>query len=507
MNKNLHDIDDLFKSSIDGHLEEAPPDVWKNIDHSLDKKQVAFFKKRYFVFRAAAILIILIGGVTIAAILHFRQPENSSNKNAVTTSDERKNKAPEETTIPKQAARDWTVENNQEKNTGLNSSENNNQGNQTTDRSNTTTITHQKNTSEEYGILSNDIYSAEKNRQLSVANKNKIRHNEMGKPEPVNKSSVDLVASNQNNSNKKLIEEANTSTTQTEAVKDVQRTTHVESSLLSIHDTVFTILNNWNRLPLSFSAPSTNSQTTRLKTRSGIWSIAPVYAQNISLNTLKDDDHFREPGNNSREAKRTEQETRNFSVGLSVQKQIGRNLSLQSGLQYFSSKMDIEPKTIFAKPDGRGDVRFRYYCSSGQSYLSAKNGVAPAVGDSIKTNFSKSEIAYLQLPLLIAYQINFGRLSLAPSAGIQTNFFLKGKLNSFLEHPTGEEEVSASIDGLRSTYFSGVIQPQLTYQLNDRLSLDFNPDISFSLTPINKGTAIKTYQNLFGFGAGVRIKL
>lgn len=232
-----------------------------------------------------------------------------------------------------------------------------------------------------------------------------------------------------------------------------------------------------------------------------------MYAQNVNLNTLRDDDHFRDARNNSREAKRTEQETRSFSVGMGVQKQIGRNISLLSGVQYFSSKTHIEPKTIFAKPDNRGDVRFQFYCSSGESYLSTKNGTAPAVGDSIKTNFSESEISYLQVPLLIAYQIDFGKFSLMPSAGIQTNLLLKGKLNSFLEHPTSEEEVSSSIDGLRSSYFSGVVQPQLNYKLTDRISFDFNPNINFSLTPINKGTAIKTYQNMFGLGAGVRIKL
>ena len=94
-----------------------------------------------------------------------------------------------------------------------------------------------------------------------------------------------------------------------------------------------------------------------------------------------------------------------------------------------------------------------------------------------------------------------------PSAGIQTNILLSGKLNSSLEHPTGEEEVSSPIDGLRSTYWSGVIQPQLNYKLSDRISFDFNPNINFSLSPINKGTAVKTYQNMFSVGGGIRIKL
>ena len=176
-----------------------------------------------------------------------------------------------------------------------------------------------------------------------------------------------------------------------------------------------------------------------------------MYAQNVNLNTLKDDDHFRDPRNNSREAKRTEQETVSFSTGIGIQKQIGRNISLQSGLQYFWSKTHIEPKTIFAQPDPRGDVRFLFFCSSGESYLPTKNGLPPISGDSIKTNFSQTEISYLQVPLLLSYELNFGKFSLMPSAGVQTNFLLSGKLNSSLEQPTGEEEGSSSIGGLRST--------------------------------------------------------
>ena len=78
MNKYLHDIDNLFKQSIDDHLEEVPPDVWQNIDHGLDKKQAAFYKRKYFTVRAAAILLLLVGGVTIAAILRYHSSEKSA---------------------------------------------------------------------------------------------------------------------------------------------------------------------------------------------------------------------------------------------------------------------------------------------------------------------------------------------------------------------------------------------------------------------------------------------
>lgn len=232
-----------------------------------------------------------------------------------------------------------------------------------------------------------------------------------------------------------------------------------------------------------------------------------MYAQNINLNTFKDDDHFRDPRNNSREAKRTEQRTISFTTGFAIQKELGKNIALQSGIQYFSSQIDIQPKIIFAKPDDHGDVRYQFRCSSGDSYLSSKTGTAPSVGDSIKTNYSNSNLSYLQIPLMVSYKIDLRRFSFLPSAGLQTSFLLSGKLNSTLSNTTGEEEVSSSISGLKPMYWSGVVQTQFNYKLNEQISFDFSPNINFSLSPINKETAVKTYQNMLSLGAGVRIKL
>ena len=510
MNKDLHHIDDLFKSSIDGHLEEVPPDVWNNVDHSLDKKQAAFYKKKYFAVRAAAILLILVGGATIAAILHFNQREKISSVNTASERPKERSDKGKESPSKNEASKDLAADRKSQKvrNTVLNNSQGNTKGNELEDIK----PDHKKGKSKKYAVVNIENYTARENEEVTSVHKNKrsTKQDETVKHEPVIKSSIGLAAGKRQNSNGRLaIEQAGISITQPEP-KEIQRTTHVDGNLLGTGGVnLITSLtpNSLHGAPISLSAPSSNPKNIRLRNHFKSWSISATYAQNINLNTLRDDDQIRDPRNNSREAKRTEQENSSFSMGLGLRKMIGSNISLQSGIQYFSSETNIQPRTIFAEPDARGDVRFRFSCSSGESYLPTKTGTPPINGDSIKTNFSRSEISYLQVPLLFSYAINFGRFSLMPSAGIQSNFLLHGKLNSFLEHPTGEEEVSGSIDGLRSMYFSGVLQPQLNYKLSDRVSFDFNPNINFSLSPINKETAVKTYQNMFSIGAGVRIKL
>lgn len=512
MNKDLHDIDDLFRNSIEGHMEEVPPDVWKDIDHNLDKKQVAFYKRRYFTVRAAAILVVLIGGVTIAAILHLNQketvaPEYSRDQSVVTTSRGHVNSVEKKLTQNEEVKDFINDEKRKEQNAGSTKA-----NEERVEPGNTSAGNNKKGNSTKFDVASNDTYSAEQSKEVSQSQnrKNATKERATIKYKPVTKSSVDLVINKQNALQESPVEKTNSSIVEAETFRDVQRTTYIDRMVLDFDRTDLSTSiaeRGLSAIPSSFQGASNKPVRIKVKSRFNHWSISPMFAWNVNLNTLKDDEHFRDPRNNSREAKRTEQETISFTTGLGVQRQISRNVFLQSGVQYFSSKTSIEPKTIFAEPDARGDVRFRFSCSSGESYLPAKTSMPPVAGDSIKTNFSESKISYLQVPLLVAYQISFGKFSFIPSVGVQTNFLLSGKLNSFLKQPGGEEEVSSSLDGLRSAYLSGVIQPQLNYKLNDRISFDFDPNINFSLSPINKETAVKTYQNMFSVGAGVRIKL
>ena len=509
MNKDLHNIDDLFKNSIEDHAEEAPPDVWKNIDHGLDKKQAAFYKRKYFAVRAAAIFLVLTGGITIAAILHFRRHEKSSlepsGQNQVVTSNKNQNTTTKENAVQNQKPNDGLVEKNLSKE---NTVTNNNQSTRSNSLPGNGTVTIKKINSKQYHSTNSSVDAAQKGEEVVVAKKSG-KQKEITNLSPVRKNPLNLIAGEQDKSGEKNIrQQANSKTDEVESIA-IERTDHIDGGTPGITDFTTTIPSVGLDKPI-ISVPATSLPTAKKaksKTYLSGWTISPAYAQNINLNTLKDDDRFRDPRNNSREAERTEQETKSFSTGLGIQKQINNNIVVQTGAHYFSSERDIQPKTIFARPDSRGDIRYQFGCSSGDSYISTKNGAVPAIGDSIKTNYSRSMLSYLQVPVMVSYKINFGKFSFMPSAGFRTNFLLSGKLNSSLIQSSGEEQVSTDIDGLRSLYFSGIIQPQFNYRISDRISFDLNPNINFSLSPINKGTAVKTYQNMVSLGAGLLIKL
>jgi hypothetical protein len=500
MNKDLHDIDNLFKQSIDDHLEEVPPEVWQNIDHSLDKKQAAFYKRRYFTVRAAAIVLVLIGGVTIAAILRYRSNE----------------KQPIDGTVVTNASSSRGKAN---KNTDKVVNKFDGQGQEVATQANVSsgeTVTSKslvkKENSKLYESTENSTYSADKNQEVSASGVTAKTHNgkEGVKVKPITTEPAYEAMNQKTNLPAKPASVVASVNLSNDATTGINRANFVGVKVLDVSG--FTINNS---VPASKSASSivlppgsiVSAPLSSTSKNGGSWSLSAVYAQNMNLNTLKDDDHFRDPRNNSREAKRTEQETRSYSIGATVQKEFANRFGIQSGLQYFSSQTTIKPKMIFAEPDRRGEVRYRFNCSSGESYLPSKAGMQPMLGDSIRTNSSESSLSYLQVPLLASYSISFGKFSLLPSAGVQTNFLLNGKLSSSLVQASGDEEVWTSIEGLRSMYFSGVIQPQLNYKVNERISFDLNPNINFSLSPINKETAVRTYQNMFSLGVGLRVKL
>jgi hypothetical protein len=501
MNKDLHDIDNLFKQSIDYHLEEVPPEVWQNIDHSLDKKQAAFYKRRYFTVRAAAIVLVLIGGVTIAAILRYRSNEKQPiNGTVVTNASGSSGKA-------------------NKNNTGKPVNKLGGQRQEATAQANVSSGEIETNKSvvkEEnsklYESTENSTYSADKNQEVSASGVAAKTHNgnDGVKVKPITTVPVYEGMNQKANLPAKPASVVASVNLSNDATTGIDRANFVGVKVLDVSG--FTINNS---VPASKSAssivlpagPIVSAPLSSTSKNGGSWSLSALYAQNMNLNTLKDDDHFRDPRNNSREAKRTEQETRSYSIGATVQKEFANRFGIQSGLQYFASQTTIKPKMIFAEPDHRGEVRYRFNCSSGESYLPSKAGMQPMIGDSIRTNSSESSLSYLQVPLVASYRISFGKVSLLPSAGIQTNFLLNGKLSSSLVQASGDEEVWTSIEGLRSMYFSGVIQPQLNYKMNERISFDLNPNINFSLSPINKETAVKTYQNMFSLGVGLRVKL
>ena len=89
MSGDLHHIDDLFRSGLEGKEEKPDDKVWTSVEQELDKNSFIAIRKKYARLRqVSAILLILLLGVTIFALrtsFTFNL-ENNSKQKACTSS-------------------------------------------------------------------------------------------------------------------------------------------------------------------------------------------------------------------------------------------------------------------------------------------------------------------------------------------------------------------------------------------------------------------------------------
>lgn len=184
-----------------------------------------------------------------------------------------------------------------------------------------------------------------------------------------------------------------------------------------------------------------------------------------------------------------------------------KNLSIQSGITVTSSTTAIDAKTVYAKRDNNGHTRYELHCSSGYAYLSPKSGAQPAPGDSAKTSGTTSHLTYIGIPAAIKYHLGSGRLSLYPSLGVGLNILTSSSASTNLsEGATAEKTTTSSISGLKPTYLDGQLGLGVDYKFSKKLSVGLRPNARLALTPINKETPVKSYQNFLSVETGVRLK-
>ncbi len=76
MDKNLQNIEDLFKKGLEGNEESPSEEVWNAIDQSLEKANSLKFRKKYYSLkRATAILIVMLALLSIYILRNESQKQ------------------------------------------------------------------------------------------------------------------------------------------------------------------------------------------------------------------------------------------------------------------------------------------------------------------------------------------------------------------------------------------------------------------------------------------------
>ncbi len=226
----------------------------------------------------------------------------------------------------------------------------------------------------------------------------------------------------------------------------------------------------------------------------------------VSTSLRNEDIRFREE--DRREIEKNERNNFSSTFGVLIDYKISKKLSLQSGITFSSWITNIHPRTIYARPDGRGNVNYRFNCAAGYSYLTLNSGPVPVSGDSLQALDSHNTLQYISVPLMIKYAMGTGKFNIVPGFGVSANFLTKGQIRTTIATNIGDVKASSnSIEGLKPLYFSGLADITFQYNFNRVFSFELIPTARFSLSSINKNAPVKTNLYSFGFAGAVVIRL
>lgn len=548
MNDDLHNIDDLFKKALEEHTELPSSTVWDNIDKSLDKKKVVSILKKYNKLKWAAAVLLLFSFGMAMYTFHIRtnNKELVKQHNTINNLKDLKNQHTQTKNKPEDSANLA-----KRSNTGIEKLKINKELIKQENKNNTQVISGNKiDLPEDMNTADNitqrnkqmpdntqiklpserktDEHIAEQNQKqvlLKTRHPIKIQENSAGIDSSNNRKENPVESIVPNNDKgitvtKELLEKLNsnsvspkekyvTSISVTSELKDrfQMLVTNPVSQIAETPTNNTAALRDNKPVPIKHNRIVPIKQST-IKNGSNPLSATIFFSPDVVLTNVKNDHPlFREE--ESHEIKKDEKIKSSSTIGVLIDYNTGKNWKLESGVTFSTRFTDIQPKTIYARPDNNGNINYRFNCSAGYSFVTLKSASLPPVsGDSISALTSKNILQYIGVPLVVKYMFGKGRFSVTPGLGISANFLIKGKIETTIPTTTGNESVTSNdIQGLKSTYFNGLASVGTQYKLNKTFELTFIPSVRFALSSINKDAPVKTYLNSIGFATGIIIKL
>ncbi len=489
MNKDLHDIDELFRAGLDGYEETPSSGVKENLDAILDKQDAEKYKKRFMLWKRAALLLLLL----LAGFVLYES-------GIIKTGGSR---YAEKTSVPvkNNKAEDKTETVNPTNNTPVNSN---------TDIVVSSEPAIQKENAESQqtqkeitnvpgGSLLSDKNSIDKKITWPKSNnpdnqtipfiRNKEPFVSIASSQPAKKI-TDAVSYNADWQIKKrgitsLDERTSVSVITNRFIKSIKPLSSISVS----------------NSPLKANIVS-DAKNKKVKSFKPFW-MATSFASYEQAGYKLDSD---EP-NAVNSIKFREAHEPSFSLGLLFTRQIKQKWGLQSGITYSNSAIGMKPQKTYAFVDPTGDVAYKYITSSGYAFFKPGFGPQPAVGDSLTTAEAKHTLEHISVPLVIKHTLTNKKISITPGAGIEANFITKANLEVDIEDPFNREIVVVrQLTGTKPFYWSFVADAEIKYKINQKLSINIRPVYRTAISPITKNNVVETFPHSFGIGAGVTIK-
>ncbi len=488
MNKNLHDIDNLFRSGLEGYEETPSAGVKEALYAALDKKEAAKYKRRFIVWKktAQSLLLLLAVLVLYESISIKNRKFSPAAKNAPLV-DSEGSRIENKINNPMQNAPD-TLNGYKVPGNNLMAQTDNVEDQQR--REQITTVP-------ESPLIANIIRlnktSLQKNSDL----------NERGSINIKKQNPLFLTISSQHdkrrNSLSNNIAGLKKITPDRETFNDKTSTSNLSGQLFK---------NISMPPPMRFSNPpaagnpAKDSKKKKINSFKPFWMATAFSSYEQAGYRLDSDEPSAITSIRFREANEP-----SFSAGVLLGLQLTPRVSLQSGIVYRKNAIGMRPQKTYAFVDPTGQVAFKYITSSGYAYIKPGFGPQPSVGDSLTTAEAKHTLEYLSVPLIAGYTLASKKISITPGVGVEANFITKANLEVDIEDPFNREIVIVrKLNGIKSFYCSFIADTEIKYNLTKNVSININAVYRTALSPITKNNTVETFPHSFGIGAGLTIK-
>jgi hypothetical protein len=545
MKKDLHNIDKLFKAALDDQTDNPPESVWDAIDKRLDKNKVADINKKYMQLKRIAVaLLVLLLGFGAYTLNHWTKINNSSSADStshnITNPDNKINSLSTKVdTKNKVAAETETVAAAKPAEADINKPVDSiKTGNEVSILKSPAAPENQ--VKPDLAISKKKDVKEEKTKPVLKNNNSSIKE-EVARPDNIiaaKQMLIDKRKAKATITNGFIDEVADISTAGADTKKATTSKKTIQDSSIK-NDHLSQQLNHLSSIdPQLISAPELNAGNNRIGShksflpdglgltqgsgkkhtikRTGALSATVFFAPNISSNLLKEEPHGRptvggQPPidhDDRDKIRRDELRQSSYSLGILLDYNLNKHWSVQSGAVFTSKAIHISPKTIYADKDDQGEIKYRFNCSSGYTFLSSTTVANPAVGDSLQAFGATNTLQYISVPLALKYHHYISKIDLFATAGTAFNMLTKGKIATEIGSGTSKEvSTSTSINGLKSNYFSGNIGLGLSYSITRSIALSFMPSYNFALNSSTRDATVKTYPNNFSLAAGIRYRL
>ncbi|MFS8081908.1 MAG: hypothetical protein ACMG51_00540, partial [Ginsengibacter sp.] len=354
MDKNLHNIEDLFRKMLDDNEEIPSQKAWDVIEKKLDKDNVVSIKKKYnFLKKITVLLVFLLAGLSIYVWKNGEKIPLTANKDISVSKNEARER---NVTIMKESGA--TLLQN-----GIDSLTNNKNKNRDWLKKDGGGFTDTKNTKIDNINAGKSLNSiTAKNLYNNTATKNKSKIKDDGETGLAKKFKFSFVKRKEligRKSDEVVDSKPDQIINQQPAIENLAVNTFDPKLPLAISPATIEALVNSTLIPINqliqFEKTTLQYPSKKVRKQSS-FSITSFYSPDFAFYHYKNND----VGNsNNMDFKKTETESYSSTFGALIDYNISKKWGLQSGITLSTSNFDLESKTIYAQRDNSGAIKYK----------------------------------------------------------------------------------------------------------------------------------------------------